>query len=286
MVVVEPGETFDPDLDHVVVIGRSGPERDAPASSTAAASRCWCGRRARAIACDSSTSRRGHLRGVADERGDADRVAPGHQGRRAAARCRPGRPSRRRRPSPSARPTTSRSTLRRAGTRSGSTSARPEAVGSRRAASSSSRPRRRSSDLPRVSRGPAVARRRLRTCPARARNGRSGRPRARSRRPAASAASRRARTALRCAGRARRAPSRRVAQQIRVVDGVSRVRRIRIPASIPGSAARGRRRRGRRGRWRAEVLAHVIGREQRHAAGPAVHEGGLDRRRRSASVVM
>jgi FtsP/CotA-like multicopper oxidase with cupredoxin domain len=30
LVVLEPGETFDPELDHVLVIGRSGQERDAP----------------------------------------------------------------------------------------------------------------------------------------------------------------------------------------------------------------------------------------------------------------
>ena len=30
LIVVDPGETFDPAEDHVVVLGRSGPGRDAP----------------------------------------------------------------------------------------------------------------------------------------------------------------------------------------------------------------------------------------------------------------
>ncbi len=95
MVVVEPGETFDPDLDHVVVIGRSGPERNAPALLNGSREpllvwKAGARHRVRFV----NITPRGHLRGVADERGDADRVAPGHQGRRAAARCRPGRRSR------------------------------------------------------------------------------------------------------------------------------------------------------------------------------------------------
>ena len=57
MLVLEPGETFDPSLDHVVVIGRGARGRPPQRCSTGIASHDSHGKPARAIGSDSSTSR-------------------------------------------------------------------------------------------------------------------------------------------------------------------------------------------------------------------------------------
>ena len=51
LIVVEQGETFDPTLDHVIVIGRGGPGKAAPTVVNGGVIRSSCGRPAPFIGC-------------------------------------------------------------------------------------------------------------------------------------------------------------------------------------------------------------------------------------------
>ena len=94
MLVVDPGETFDPAIDHVFVIGRGGPGADAPTvlNGEREPQFAWkAGMRHRVRLINITPER--HRRGVAaDDRRPGD-VAAAHQGRRARCRriaCAPG----------------------------------------------------------------------------------------------------------------------------------------------------------------------------------------------------
>ena len=141
MLVVDDDQAYQPEVDHVVVVGQSGIDPAAPdvlaAGDTAGDQ--WPdragvhleGRRAASRQVHQHHTRQ-HRQRLPAERAGTAHVGAGGEGRRAAARRTSSSPSPRGRRSPPARPTTSRSTCRPDGERCGSRCEAPPASGRRR----------------------------------------------------------------------------------------------------------------------------------------------------------